>query len=81
VTQRALIADDDALSREFLAETVAAAGYEVRAVADGPAALAALKADDVDLVIRSCGFRGTRARRAPSSCSRRSERSRPRSSR
>jgi DNA-binding NtrC family response regulator len=51
VTQRALIADDDALSREFLAETVAAAGYDVRAVADGPAALAALKADDVDLVI------------------------------
>jgi DNA-binding NtrC family response regulator len=51
VTQRALIADDDALSREFLAEAVTSAGYDVRPIADGPSAVAALDADDWDLVI------------------------------
>jgi DNA-binding NtrC family response regulator len=51
VTRRALIADDDALSREFLAECVAASGYEVRAVGDGRAAVEALQADDFDLVV------------------------------
>jgi DNA-binding NtrC family response regulator len=51
VSQRALVADDDALSREFLAEALESSGYSVRAVADGAAALAALKADDYDLVV------------------------------
>jgi DNA-binding NtrC family response regulator len=51
VTQRALIADDDALSREFLAECVAAAGYEVRPVGDGHAAIEALGSEEFDLVI------------------------------
>jgi DNA-binding NtrC family response regulator len=51
VTQRALIADDDALSREFLTECVGAAGFDVRPVSDGRSAIDALRADDVDLVI------------------------------
>jgi DNA-binding NtrC family response regulator len=51
VIQRALIADDDALSREFLAECVSAAGFEVKPVVDGRGAVEALRADDFDLVI------------------------------
>jgi DNA-binding NtrC family response regulator len=46
-----LIAEDEAAVRESLAEVLRAEGYEVIAVADGGAALAALDAREVDLVL------------------------------
>jgi DNA-binding NtrC family response regulator len=46
-----LIADDEAAVRESLAEVLRDEGYQVTAAADGTAALAALDAQDFDLVL------------------------------
>ena len=46
----ALVIDDDALSREFLAEAVRTAGYRVRQASDGDQGIAALRTGDVDIV-------------------------------
>ncbi|MBX3464809.1 MAG: sigma-54-dependent Fis family transcriptional regulator [Planctomycetes bacterium] len=46
-----LLADDEPLSREFLQEAMQAFGFEVEAVADGRAALAALQRRNHDLVV------------------------------
>ncbi|MYT82446.1 PAS domain S-box-containing protein [Streptomyces sp. MnatMP-M77] len=46
-----LIADDNADMREYLSRLLAAAGYEVRAVADGLAALNAIRTQSPDLVV------------------------------
>jgi DNA-binding NtrC family response regulator len=51
VTRRALVADDDALSREFLTECVSSAGFDVLPVEDGRAAVDAVASGDFDLVI------------------------------
>ncbi|MBI4632588.1 MAG: sigma-54-dependent Fis family transcriptional regulator [Deltaproteobacteria bacterium] len=48
---RILIADDDDLSRNNLAELLVATGYEVTAVADGQQAMDALVEDKYDLVV------------------------------
>ena len=48
---RALVVDDDALSREFLTEAVAAAGYDVRSAADGDEAVRILEREESDLVL------------------------------
>jgi DNA-binding NtrC family response regulator len=51
VKPRALVVDDDALSREFLAEAVAAAGYEVLPAGDGAEACGLLEREEFDLVL------------------------------
>jgi DNA-binding NtrC family response regulator len=51
VAERVLLADDEPLSREFLAEALAEFGCEVTAVADGDAAFAALRSQPFDLVL------------------------------
>ena len=48
---RALVVDDDDLSREMLAEVLARDGYEVMVAADGSEALRRLADHDLDLVI------------------------------
>ena len=49
--ERVLVADDEPLSRDFLAEALRQLGAEVVAVADGDAAVAALHAGSIDLVL------------------------------
>ncbi|HYC78703.1 MAG TPA: sigma-54 dependent transcriptional regulator [Planctomycetota bacterium] len=51
MARTALVADDDALSREFLAEAVGAAGFDVRTASDGVEALALLERDEPDVVV------------------------------
>src|SRR2546427_10695954 len=46
-----LVADDEPGVRESLAEVLRDAGYEVQAVADGDAALAALQSRDFGMII------------------------------
>ncbi|MEZ5102830.1 MAG: response regulator, partial [Thermoleophilia bacterium] len=48
---RVLLADDDPLSREFLADALEAAGAEVLAVDDGQAAVKQLRRGSFDLVM------------------------------
>jgi PAS domain S-box-containing protein len=48
---RVLVADDNADMREYLARLLRTAGYHVTLVTDGEAALAAVRADQPDLVI------------------------------
>jgi PAS domain S-box-containing protein len=48
---RMLVADDNADMREYLARLLRTAGYQVTAVTDGQAALAAIRADLPDLVL------------------------------
>jgi DNA-binding NtrC family response regulator len=48
---RVLVADDDALSREFLVEAVSQAGYDVRAAEDGDEAARLLETEAFDLVL------------------------------
>ena len=49
--ERALVADDDALSREFLSEALGSLGLEVTVAADGKAALSRVEKEDFDLVL------------------------------
>ncbi len=49
--QRVLIADDDALSREFLTEAVRALGYQAESVTSGEKALEQLRSRDFDLLL------------------------------
>jgi two-component system, NtrC family, response regulator AtoC len=51
VKPRAMVVDDDSLSREFLAEAVGGSGYEVRTAADGAEAVRMLDAEEWDLVV------------------------------
>jgi PAS domain S-box-containing protein len=51
VSGRVLVADDNADMREYLSRTLAGAGYEVTAVADGVEALHAVRRDVPDLVV------------------------------
>ncbi|RFU39824.1 response regulator [Actinomadura logoneensis] len=48
---RVLVADDNADMREYLARLLRGAGYEVRTVRDGRAALEAVRTDSPDLVV------------------------------
>ncbi len=49
--QRILVVDDDALSREFLVEAVAALGYQPIEAKDGPEALARILSESPDLLL------------------------------
>jgi len=49
--QRVLIADDDALSREFLTEAVRALGFQAESVQNGERALEQLRTRDFDLLL------------------------------
>lgn len=53
-----LLVEDDADSREIMAEVLAVAGYRVRAAADGAEALRALGEDATDVVITDLGLPG-----------------------
>jgi PAS domain S-box-containing protein len=51
VSATVLVADDNADMREYLTRLLSSAGYEVRAVTDGVAALDAVRAEPPDLVV------------------------------
>src|ERR671927_1140043 len=51
MTEALLVVDDDAPIRRMLARTLAAEGYEVEAVADGGAALAAVERSVPDAIV------------------------------
>ena len=56
VTNRVLIADDDDSLRSALARALALEGYDVTAVADGGEALAAMRANTVEVAIVDIGM-------------------------
>lgn len=54
-----LVADDEAAVRESLAEVLREEGYDVEAVSDGSAAVAALEGRDFDLILSDIRMPGT----------------------
>jgi CheY-like chemotaxis protein len=51
---RVILADDDVDSREIMAESLRAAGYDVEEAVDGQAALAAIMREQPSLLITDC---------------------------
>jgi two-component system, OmpR family, KDP operon response regulator KdpE len=56
LSARLLIVEDDALLVKFLRATLSASGFEVEVAPDGPAALAVLTSQPVDLVLLDLGL-------------------------
>ncbi len=57
-SSRILVVDDDADIRALLVELLSNCGYQVADAADGPAALARLEADDIDLMLLDLNLPG-----------------------